>query len=113
MDQNKNDWRDDHLGDGFEMKQIIQPDDYSGKVKVPVLLMHSEESVRKGDAKEKYYRADAILDVETISRYGKSLGDDVTEVSFKGGLHDLALSRKGIREEVYSTMLDWLKVKNL
>ena len=84
-----------------------------GKVKVPVLLLHSGESVKRGDSKEKYYRADAILDVESISRYGKRLGEDVTEVSFSGGLHDLALSRKNIREKVYTTMLDWLKTKNL
>lgn len=78
-------------------------------VKVPVLLMHSEESVRKGDPKEKYFRADAILDVETISRYGRLLGEDVTEVSFPGGLHDLALSRREIRQDMYRTMLEWLQ----
>lgn len=78
-------------------------------IKVPVLLMHSAESVRHGDPKERYNCADAILDVSSISRYGRMLGPDVTEVSFAGGLHDLVLSRPAVRRQVYATMLDWLK----
>ena len=77
-------------------------------VKVPVLLMHSSCSVKKGDSKESYFHADAILDVETISYYGTRLGNDVTEVTFQDGLHDLVLSKKIIREQVYETMLSWL-----
>ena len=77
-------------------------------VKVSVLLMHSSCSVKKGDSKESYFHADAILDVETISYYGTRLGNDVTEVTFQDGLHDLVLSKKIIREQVYETMLSWL-----
>lgn len=84
-----------------------------GRIRVPVLLMHSADSVRKGDQKKKYYEADAILDVNAISRYGRRLSDNVTEETFPGGLHDLALSRKNIREKVYRAMLDWLKQQKL
>ncbi|MDE6854059.1 MAG: alpha/beta hydrolase [Muribaculaceae bacterium] len=84
-----------------------------GHIRVPVLLMHSAESVHKGDPKAKYYHADAILDVNAISRYGRRLADSVTEVAFAGGLHDLVLSRKNIREKVYKTMLEWLRQQNL
>lgn len=83
------------------------------KVKVPVLLMHSSESVRKGDGLEKYFHADAILDVDGISRYGRSLGPEVTEVSIKGGLHDLVLSGREVREKVYAIMLAWLREHSL
>ncbi len=83
------------------------------KIEVPILLMRSEESVKSGDTREKSSRADAILDVEAISRYGRRLGSDVTEVAFPGGLHDLALSRKKVREEMYRTMLVWLAGKGL
>nr|MDE6483554.1 alpha/beta hydrolase [Rikenellaceae bacterium] len=82
-------------------------------ISVPVLLMRSADSVRRGDNKEKYYHADAILDVETISRYGKNLGNDVTEISLAGGLHDLALSKKEVRQKMYETMLGWLKERNM
>ncbi len=78
-------------------------------IKVPVLLLHSAESVKKCDDKEKYDHADAILDVNSISKYGKRLGANVTEVSFGGGLHDIALSKKPIRECMYQTILSWLK----
>lgn len=78
-------------------------------IDVPVLLMHSADSVRKGDDRGKYHHADAILDVEGISRYGRMLGPDVTEVSFEGGLHDLVLSSRKVRERVYETMLSWLR----
>lgn len=83
------------------------------RIDVPILLMHSAESVRKGDGKEKYRRADAILDVDAIVKYGRNLGDDITEVAFADGLHDLALSKKKVRDKMYRTMLDWLRTRNL
>lgn len=79
------------------------------KIGVPVLLMHSAASVRKGDGPEKYRGADAILDVKSISKYGRLFGPDVTEVNFEGGLHDLALSRKDVRAKMYEVMLGWLR----
>lgn len=78
------------------------------RIHVPVLLLHSAESVRKGDEKEKYFHADAILDVRSISYYGRRLGDSVTEVEIKGGLHDLALSSEKIRAEYYRIIIEWL-----
>lgn len=84
-----------------------------GCVHVPVLLMRSAESVREGDGPEKYHRADAILDVDTISHYGRILGPDVTEADFAGALHDLVLSRPDIRRQVYDVMLNWLKKHGL
>lgn len=78
------------------------------KIAVPILLMHSAESVRDPSDREKYLSADAILDVRSISSYGRRLGADVTEASFAGGLHDLVLSERPIREAVYATMLTWL-----
>lgn len=77
-------------------------------VKVPILLMHSSASVNKGDPEDKYFHADAILNVDTISYYGLRLGSDITEVAFDDGLHDLALSKKTVREHMYKTMLEWL-----
>ena len=54
-------------------------------VKVPILLMHSSASVNKGDPEDKYFHADAILNVDTISYYGLRLGSDITEVAFDAG----------------------------
>lgn len=111
----REDWKPDVLPDPdlgwIHAIQTAQRQLRHRHVRVPVLLMHSSESVRKGDPKEKYFRADAILDVRTISYYGNRLGSDVTEVTFDDGLHDLALSRKAVREQMYKTMLGWLQVK--
>lgn len=108
----RTDWKPDILPDPdlgwIHAIQTGQQQLRQRRLKVPVLLMHSAESVRKGDPKEKYFKADAILDVETISHYGTRLAPDVTEVTFREGLHDLALSRRAIREQLYATMLDWL-----
>lgn len=108
----REDWKPDFLPDpdlGW-IRAIYQGQKQLRRqsVKVPVLLMNSSCSVKKGDSKESYFHADAILDVETISYYGTRLGNDVTEVTFQDGLHDLVLSKKRIREQVYETMLSWL-----
>lgn len=78
------------------------------QVNVPVLLMHSSDSVRPGDDRAKYARADAILNVGAIARYGRRLGPDVTEVVVDNGLHDLVLSPLPVRRLVYDEMLAWL-----
>lgn len=111
------DWKPDVLPDPdmgwIRAIHTAQQNLRRSRIDVPVLLMRSADSVGKGDGKEKYYRADAILDVDAISKYGKKLGNDVTEVSFIGGLHDLALSKKEIRENMYDVVLRWLKEHHL
>jgi len=60
----------------------------------PVLSMHSDE-------------ADVVLDWRHIARYSRTLGPDVTVLAFPGGLHDLVLSRREIREEVFRQLFAW------
>lgn len=113
----RTDWKPDILPDPdmgwIRAIHIAQKQLRHRKIRVPILLMHSAESAKSGDNKEKYHTADAILNVEDISFYGRQLGSDVTEITFKGALHDIALSRKDIRTEMYQTMLDWLKERKL
>lgn len=109
----RRDWKPDVLPDPdagwVHAIQSAQQTLRHRKIEVPVLLMHSADSVRPGDSREKYHHADAILDVDGISRYGRMLGPDVTEVSFQEGLHDLVLSSRKVRQQVYDTMLGWLR----
>lgn len=84
---------------------IVQADP---KIKVPILLMHSDRSVKVGDPDDTYNHADAVLDVEDISRYGKQLGFNVTEITVRGGLHDLALSAPAVRNAMYDYLFAWL-----
>ena len=60
----------------------------------PVLSMHSDE-------------ADIILDWRHIARWSRTLGPQVTVLQFPGALHDLALSRSEIREEVFRQLFAW------
>jgi alpha-beta hydrolase superfamily lysophospholipase len=84
---------------------ILQNDPH---IKVPILLMHSDRSVKSGDSKEMYKRADGVLDVYDISRYGRRLGPIVTEVTVQGGLHDLVLSAPNVRNPLYNYIFSWL-----
>ncbi len=82
-------------------------------VKVPVLLMHSDKSVCGSDWTPEHNAGDGVLDVADISKYGKRLGANVTEVTIADGLHDLVLSRPDVRQSVYKTIFDWMSGKNL
>jgi alpha-beta hydrolase superfamily lysophospholipase len=63
-------------------------------IECPVLSMHSDE-------------ADIVLDWRHIARWSRSLGPDVTVLAFPGGMHDLVLSRREIREAVFSELFAW------
>ena len=61
---------------------------------VPVLSMHSDE-------------ADIVLDWKQIARWSRTLGPNVAVQAFPGGLHDLVLSRREIRDSVFSQLFSW------
>jgi alpha-beta hydrolase superfamily lysophospholipase len=60
----------------------------------PVLSMHSDES-------------DIVLDWRHISRWSRTLGSNVVVQQFPGGLHDLVLSRREVRDEVFRQLFAW------
>ena len=60
----------------------------------PVLSMHGDE-------------ADIILDWRDIARWSRTLGPRVSVLAFPGGWHDLILSPRGIREEVFEQLFRW------
>ena len=60
----------------------------------PVLTMHSDE-------------ADIVLDWRHIARWGRTLGPQAAVLAFPGGLHDLMLSRREVRDAVFSALFSW------
>ncbi len=52
---------------------------------------------------------DAILNVRDIQQIARNIRGQVEIVSVLGGLHDLVLSCKEVREKVYQIMFDWLE----
>ena len=78
-------------------------------IKVPVLLMHSDSSYSADRWTPEYQHNDVVLNVKDISKYGRRLGRDVTEVTVDDGIHDLVLSRHDVRESVYDSIFAWLR----
>jgi alpha-beta hydrolase superfamily lysophospholipase len=61
---------------------------------IPVLSMHSDES-------------DIVLDWRHIARWSRTLGERVAVLAFPGGWHDLVLSPRAVRDEVFSQLFAW------
>ncbi len=79
------------------------------RINVPVLLMHSDNTVHGDTYTEAFSHGDAVLNIDSISKYGRRLGKKVEEVAIKGGLHDLVLSEKPVRNTVYRTIFSFLR----
>ncbi len=60
----------------------------------PVLTMHSDE-------------ADIVLDWLHIAKWGRTLGPKASVLAFPGGLHDLVLSRREVRDAVFGALFTW------
>lgn len=82
---------------------------HRGRIDIPILLMYSSASISSVEWSPEVDRADAVLDVEDIRRYGLELGPDVTPIMVRGGRHDLVLSEKDVREPLYQYIFQWLK----
>lgn len=78
---------------------------------VPILLIHSARSVDTPGWTPENNRADGVLDVKDINRYGVLLGSEVTIFTVNGGLHDIFLSAPEVTKPVYNLMFDWINTK--
>ncbi|MEG0011205.1 MAG: alpha/beta hydrolase [Muribaculaceae bacterium] len=81
-------------------------------IKVPILLMHSAKSVWSDSWSPEHNNGDVVLDVNDISKYGRKLGRNYHELNVHGGIHDLMLSRKPVREALYNSIFKWLRNNN-
>ena len=79
----------------------------------PVLVMHSDKSYKKLSWSEEVRKSDAVLDVEHIAKYANRLGENVEQLTINDGLHDLVLSRKDVRDQVYREMENWLNKQGI
>lgn len=74
----------------------------------PILVMHSNCSIKDKEWSDDVTRCDVVLDVDDIRSYGAHLGADVRLVQIQDGLHDLYLSRKDVRDSAYQVTLKFL-----
>ena len=70
----------------------------------PVLVMRSGCSVDEDEWVEDYMRCDGVLDVEHIGEFALGLGGNVTLETLEGALHDVLLSKRGVRDDAYGRM---------
>lgn len=77
-------------------------------IRIPILLMYSARSVDGSRWTPEFNRADCVLSVADIARYGRTLGPDVTQIKVVGGLHDLLLSSPGLVAALYPRIFSWL-----
>lgn len=77
-------------------------------IRVPILLLYSSQSIDGDTWTPSHQRGDAVLSVSDIKHYGLRLGPRITPVRVQEGLHDLVLSRPGVREPLYAYIFSWL-----
>ena len=71
--------------------------------------MYAARSVDEESWSEEVDRADAVLDVKDIRKYGMQLGHDLTAIKVNGGRHDLVLSESDVREPLYDYIFSGLQ----
>ncbi len=74
----------------------------------PTLVLLSQRSVLQPTWSPDMRRADGVLDVATVAQRALNLGSNVTIRRFDGALHDVVLSEKSVRDEVWSAIEGWL-----
>ncbi|HEY9357718.1 MAG TPA: alpha/beta hydrolase [Arthrobacter sp.] len=74
----------------------------------PVLVMLSDRTRIQSEWSAELMRADAVIDVEETARRALGLGRRVAVFRYPGAIHDIFLSRRGIREEAYRDLTLWL-----
>lgn len=77
-------------------------------ITIPVLVMHSDNSVYDEFWSDKFTKGDAVLNVDHIKNNAHKLDGEVSILEIENGLHDLILSKKAVRENVYSKIFAWL-----
>ena len=77
-------------------------------ISIPILVMYSDKSFKGKKYASEAQISDAVLDVKHIANYADNLGPNATKVEIKDGMHDLFLSKKNVRDEVYQQMEQWM-----
>lgn len=74
----------------------------------PVLVMHGDCSENDDEWSDDQMHCDGVLDVEHIEMWAPKVGTKVTTETVAGGLHDLFLSRKDVRDEAYAKTFNFI-----
>lgn len=78
-------------------------------IEAPILVMTSLRSDFRRKWDDSLKGADVVLDVNNIAKRAAVLGEVVTLVRVKGGVHDLVLSAPAVRGRVFNEMRRWMR----
>ncbi|WP_433828782.1 alpha/beta hydrolase [Actinoplanes sp. CA-015351] len=76
-------------------------------IDAPIFVACSDRTFRGKEWHDDVRVTDAVLDVDHITRWSPGLGPRVTIARFDGGMHDLTLSGKEVRTEVFRELARW------
>ncbi|GEM_PF-41498 len=76
-------------------------------IRVPVLVLASDKTTISARWNEAMRSSDSVLDVEPIARRAVQLGQNVTVSRIAGGIHDLSLSPRPIRDHYFESIRLW------
>jgi alpha-beta hydrolase superfamily lysophospholipase len=77
-------------------------------IEQPVLLLHSDRSIRPTEWSDNLLRADTVLDIDDMIRLAPGLGRNVEVRAVPGGMHDLVLSQPDARAVTFDLLAEWL-----
>ncbi|TVR89596.1 MAG: alpha/beta hydrolase [Saprospirales bacterium] len=80
-----------------------------GNIDIPILVLHSCNSVNSEEWTEDFLTGDGVLNVDHIRELGKDLGPDVDLLEIPKALHDVFLSARPVRREAFKLMFEWIK----
>jgi alpha-beta hydrolase superfamily lysophospholipase len=78
-------------------------------VAAPVLVLHSSRSSLPKEWNDDVQRTDTVLDVRQIARWAPRLGGQVETVAVEAAMHDVVLSSRPVREQVFGRIATWLE----
>jgi alpha-beta hydrolase superfamily lysophospholipase len=79
------------------------------QINKPVLILHSAKSIDEKKWSDLMFTGDAILNVEEVKLQTKNIEGQFSIQAVPGGMHDLILSKKPVRDEVYSVLFNWIR----
>lgn len=80
----------------------------NSSIKVPILMLYSHDSYLPKKHEERVMKSDIVLNVEHMKSIGPKLGDNVTMVEIKDGIHDVFLSPKPVRDKAFNELKTWM-----
>jgi len=79
------------------------------QINKPVLILHASKSINEKKWSDMLFTGDAVLNVEAIATQAKNIEGQFSTQAVPDGMHDLILSKKPVRDDVYLTLFSWLK----